>query len=276
MCKNQDAFFLDTSTQINKTWEDESVRKYLNNELSQKECYSSVYVRNQYKYRIIKDTVIAYNIIVQANTLEEAKERLEELHTQKIIKELPLKVFKRYFQDLNSKKRVLKRIELLIESKWKDYFFGNIKQHLFDLTKCKYANGEAYKSKNFYIDINDKCPEDCNVCDFLDTRQKDLKVFADIGEDVLDNAIDPKGTLKKAQEVSLSILNGDSPHGKHCKAISDAIIAIEARDSCPGITIHSMDNDFDLLGSVLGIDTKVQTIHFIKKQVDSKGTLSTD
>ncbi|MEK0337137.1 MAG: hypothetical protein QQN41_06855, partial [Nitrosopumilus sp.] len=62
MVDGDGAFFLDTSTQISKTWEDEKIRHYLNNELSQKPCYSSVYVKNEYKLKILKEAILVHRV----------------------------------------------------------------------------------------------------------------------------------------------------------------------------------------------------------------------
>ena len=75
MVGGEEAFFLDTSTQISKTWEDEKIRSYLNKELTQKPCYSSIYVKNEYKLRILNDTILVHNITADSGTLDEAKSR---------------------------------------------------------------------------------------------------------------------------------------------------------------------------------------------------------
>ena len=66
MVDRDEAFFLDTSTQISKTREDEKIRRYLNKELSQKPCYCSVYVKNEYKLNILNDTILVHTIIVDS------------------------------------------------------------------------------------------------------------------------------------------------------------------------------------------------------------------
>ncbi len=73
------AFFLDTSTQISKTWEDEKIRCNLNKELSQKPCYSSIYVKNEYKLKVLKEAVLVHRVIVDSGTLDEAEFRLDDL-----------------------------------------------------------------------------------------------------------------------------------------------------------------------------------------------------
>ena len=260
MAEREGAFFLDTSTQIYKHWEDDKIKLFLSRKLSQKNCYSSLYVKNEYKYRILNDSVEVYNTIVSSDTLREAESRL---NATKGPDSLPYRVFKRYFRDLKTKVRVLKRIEQLIESTWKHHFGTYIKSQLFDLIECKHAQNDPSKRGKFYIDIREPCPSDCKIVEFLTTRHSDLKLLNNINTSKLDSASDPYGILQKSQKISGEILNGASPHGDRCKAISDSIISIEARDSHPSIIIFSMDSDLKLLCKVLNIPTFVRLRHEI-------------
>lgn len=260
MVEREGSFFLDTSTQINKNWEDDKIKLFLSRELSQKYCYSSVYVKNEYKYRILNDSVKVYNTIVSSDTLKEAESRLNATLGSD---SLPYKVFKRYFRELKLKERVLKRIEQLIDSTWQKHFGTYIKSDLFDLIECKHAQNEPSKRGKFYLDITEKCPSDCNIGGFLSTRQSDLKLLNNIDTSKLNSATDPYETLRNTQKVSGELLNGALPNGDRCKTISDSIISIEARDSHPGIIIHSMDSDLKLLCEVLKIPACVHLRHEI-------------
>ena len=102
MLEKDGSFFLDTSTQIGKHWEDDRIKLFLSRELPKKHCYSSVYVKNQYKYRILNDSIEVYNTIVASDTIEEAEKRL---NATKGPDSLPYKVFRRYFMDLKSNEK---------------------------------------------------------------------------------------------------------------------------------------------------------------------------
>lgn len=266
------AFFLDTSTQISKTWEDEKISRYLNNELSQKPRYSSVYVKNEYKLKILKEAILVHNVIVDSVTLDDALSRLDYI-MKKIDRgpdELPYKVFRRLFKQYHSKKPFLKKLEKIIESTWLNYFYGDIQKTLFSLVECKSAQEEPYKKENHYFPITSRC-YGCNIKDFLRSQQSELKILSNIDDKKLDRVNDPKGTLTKIKFVSTNILEGTSPLGKHCKEISDAVISIEAKVSCPTIIIHSMDSDFRLLGEFLSISTCVHSKHEILRNQQNSG-----
>ena len=62
--------------------------------------------------------------------------------------------------------------------------------------------------------------------------------------------------MKKIKEEAQAIVGGKSPHGEPCRTISDAVISIEARDSYPSITIHTMDYDFELLKNILNTQVR--------------------
>lgn len=249
------AFFFDTSIQISRTWEDEKINLYLKNELYQNPCYSSVYVKNEYKHNILNNAILVYNIIVDSVNLDEAESRLDVL-MKKIGRrpdELPYKLFRRFFKQYSRKPPFLKKLEKLIESEWLNFFLGNIRKSLFNLVKCNSAQDDPYKKGNHYIGITGKCSSCCEIDDFLKSQQSALKILSKIDDTKLDRMHDPKGTLKKIKSVSTSILGGKSPHGKPCKEISDAVISIEAKASDPTIILHSMDSDFKLLGEVFDI-----------------------
>jgi len=267
MSDGDGAFFLDTSIEISKIWEDEKIRRYLNNKLSQKPCYSSVYVKNEYKKNILNDAILVYNITVDSGTLDEAESRLGGLMKQigRRPDELPYKLFRRFFQEYNRKPPFLTKLEKLIELEWLNFFLGNIRKSLFNLVKCNSAQDDPYKKGNHYIGITSKCSSGCEIYEFLNSQQSALKILSTIDDMKLDRMNDPKGTLKKIKSVSTSILGGTSPHGKPCKEMSDAVITIEAEASCSGIIIHSMDADFQLLGEVLNVSTCVHSKHKILK-----------
>ena len=261
MVDGDGAFFLDTSTQISITWEDEKIRRYLDNELSQKPRYSSVYVKNEYKLKILNDAILVYNVTVDSGTLDEAESRLDNLmkKLRRRPDELPYKVFRRLFKEYNSKKPFLRKLEKLIESTWSNYFYGNIKKLLFNLVKCNSAQDDPYKEGNQYIGITSKCSSGCEIDDFLKSQQSYLNVLSNINNAKLDIMNDPEGILQKIKSVSTAILGGTSAHGKPCKEMSDAIISIEAKVSYPTIILYSMDSDFKLLCEVLNIPSCVHT-----------------
>lgn len=266
MVDGDGAFFLDTSTQISKTWEDEKIRHYLNNELSQKPCYSSVYVKNEYKLKILKEAILVHRVIVDSGTLDEALPRLDDImkRMDRGLDELPYKVFRRLFKKHNSKKPFLRELEKIIELTWKNYFYGHVKKTLFNLVECTAAQDDPHKNnEDFYVGITSRCSFDCNIDDFLKSQQSALNVLSNIDNTKLDRMNDPKGTLQKIKSISIAILGGKSPHGKPCKEMSDAVISIEAKASCPTIILHSMDSDFKLLGDVLNIPTCVHSKHKI-------------
>ena len=261
------AFFLDTSIQISKIWEDDNISGYLKKELSQKPCYSSVYVKNEYKLNILNDAIIVHTIIVDSGTLDEAESRLDNLMKQigRRPDELPYKIFRRFFRQYNSKPPLLKKLEKLIEAEWLNFFLGNIRKSLFNLVKCNSAQDDPYKKGYHYIGITSKCSSGCEIDDFLKSQQSALEILSKIEDTKLDRMNDRQGTLKNIKSVSTAILGGISPHGKPCKEMSDAVISLEAKASDPTIILHSMDSDFKLLGEVLNIPTCVHSIPEILK-----------
>ena len=265
MVGGDEAFFLDTSTQISKTWEDEKIRSYLNKELSQKPCYCSVYVKNEYKLNILNDTILFHTITVDSGTLDEAESRLDGLMKRigRRSDELPYKIFRRFFKEYSRKAPFLRKLEKLIELEWLNYFLGNIRKSLFNLVKCNSAQDDPYKKGDHYIGITSKCSSGCEIHDFLKSQQSALKILANIDDAKLDRMNDPQGKLQKIKSISIAILGGKSAHGKPCKEMSDAVISIEAKASYPTIILHSMDSDFKLLGEVLNIPTCVHSKHEI-------------
>jgi hypothetical protein len=265
MADGADAFFLDTSIQISRQWEDEKIRRYLNKELSQKPCYCSVYVKNEYKLNILNDTILVHTITVDSGTLDEAKSRLDALMKEmgRRPDELPYKIFRRLFNEYRRKAPFLRKLEKLIEQEWLNFFLGNIKKSLFNLVQCNSAQYEPYKKGDHYFGITSKCSPGCEIEEFLKSHQTSLSLLSKMGNVTLDKMNDPKDTLKDIKAASTAILKGAPPQGKHCREMSDAVISIEAKASDPTIILHSMDADFKLLGKVLNIPTRVHSKHKI-------------
>lgn len=256
MAVGDESYFLDTSTQIKKHWGDEKIKLPLTQELSDKRgrCYCSIYVRNEYKYRVLTDSILVYNTIVKSKNLGKAKKNLDEAIGRE---ELPYKVFRRYFKQFKTKERILTRLERLIELGWKYDFSTYINRKLFDIVKCKFAQDDPCKKGQIYKGIIDKCPSNCDICNFLSVRHDDLELLSNIDTTKLDQTVDPKSTLRDTQRVASEILSGTRPNSDHCRTISDSIISIEARDSHREIILLSMDADFGKLGKVLSIPTRV-------------------
>jgi hypothetical protein len=263
------AFFLDTSTQISRKWEDEKISSYLNKELSQKTCYSSVYVKHEYKLRILNDAILVYNTTVDSGTLDEAKSRLDNLMKRlgRRPDELPYKVFSRLLKEYSSKKPFLRKLEKIIELSWSNYFYGHIKKTLFKLVECKSSQDDPYKNEtgDYYVGITSRCSSDCKIDVFLKSQHCGLKILANIPNSKLDKLNDPKGILNKIKSVSTAILGGKSPRGKPCKELSDAVISMEAKASDPTIILHSMDSDIKLICDVLNIPVLLRLKHKILK-----------
>ena len=78
-----------------------------------------------------------------------------------------------------------------------------------------------------------------------------LQNLAETDPDESKQPTDPKGTIQRIRAEAQSILKGKSPRNERCRIVSDAVISIEARDSYPGITIHTMDSDFENLKKIL-------------------------
>lgn len=265
------AFFLDTSTQISKTWEDEKIKNHINKELSKKSCYSSEYVKNEYKLKLLKEAILVHRVIVDSSDLDQAQSRLDDIMKRMNRKpdELPYKVFRRYFNQYKSKKPFLTTLEKIIESAWQNFFIGNIKKNLFNLIGCKAAEDDPCKNKgNYYLPIDRKC-SDCKINEFLESQKNALTTLSKINDTKYDRINDPKGTLQKIKSASISVLEGKSPLGKLCKEMSDAVISLEAKACCPEIILHSMDSDFKLVGEILGIPTCVHSKHKILKDLKS-------
>lgn len=155
-----------------------------------------------------------------------------------------------------SKNPLLKYLRRLIEADWEDFFYDTVSRSLADMTNCiRGADAPKYE-QTYYFTIPSKCPNDCKICDFWRSKQKDLENLAAIDTAAFTQTDDPKGTMNKSKAEAAAVLGGKSPHGDPCRTLSDAVISIEARDSYPGITIHTMDYDFELMKKIL--NTKVR------------------
>jgi len=249
-------YFLDTSTLISRDWDDPPVKARVQGDLHNKECYSSVYVRCQYKTRIVKSLIFVHTLVKTSKSFEEAKKRIERNRGDP--DDLTYQVAMRLFRFAKTTEEVTRRLERMIESDWRVQFDVAVRHDLCDLTKCKLGDGAPRRRDGCYWDI-DKCPGECGIHEFWIKQAKDLQILAKL--DVTSGARqnDYKGTISKVQTQARKIIEKrESPQGKACtEALDDSIIAIEARECHPGITVHTRDHDFEVLKSFLCIDVKV-------------------
>lgn len=258
--QHSDLYFLDTSTQINRHWADEQISREVRTDLSGKSLRCSIYVERQYRYRVL-NALISFHIFVTAEedeeNIEQAKKRLEECKHKIAIDDLVYNVGKRLFKKYNSKKPLLRYLRRLIEVDWENFFYDAVSKPVCDMTSCTYGADAPKYEQGYYLTIPAKCPTNCKICDFWRSKQKDLENLSAIDTTMFTQTNDPKGTMAEIQKEACAICGGKSPHGDPCRTLSDAVISVEARDSYPNITIHTMDSDFDLLKNILNAQVRL-------------------
>jgi len=259
MNNSKEYYFLDTSTQINRHWADEEIKNKIRADLFKKILRCSIYVEREYRTKVLNTLINIYNILRKHEDIEAAKKRTEKLKQDGIFDTLTYNVIRRLFKRFNSIKPILRRLRSLIEGAWENLFYdGGIPSALADMTGCtRGAEAPQKLPQGYYLSISThKCPDNCNISDFWKTKHSDLQNLAGINLGSFTQTNDPKATMEKIQQQAQAILDGKSPYNGSCRIMSDAVISIEARDSYPGIKIHTMDHDFELLKEIL--NTKVR------------------
>jgi hypothetical protein len=198
-----------------------------------------------------------YTFVTSSEDVREAKERLEACKHNIAIDHIVYNVAKRLLDKYNSKIPLLRYLRKIIEVDWKNFFYdGGVPKALCDMTNCvRGADAPSYEA-GYYLTITDECPTNCKISDFWKTKQTDLQNLSQIDTSKFTGIKDPKRTMSKTKQEAQAILGGKSPHGEPCRNLSDTVISIEARDGYPGITIHSMDYDFELLKDVLNTQVR--------------------
>lgn len=250
-------YFLDTSTQIGRRWADEETGQKVRADLFGKKLRCSIYVEREYRYRVLNQLIKFHIFVTSSKGIQEAEQRLEKCRREIAIDELFYNIGKILFRKYNSKKPLLRYLRRLIEVDWENFFYDTVPKSLADMTNCtRGANAPKYEH-GYYFPISKKCPNNCKICDFWQAKQDDLRNLAQIRTANFTKTSDPDGTMTIIQNEAQSILSGKSPHGEPCRTLSDSVISIEARDSYPGITIHTMDSDFELLKDVLNTQVRL-------------------
>ncbi len=249
-------YFLDTSTLISRDWDDPPVKAKVQSDLHNKECYSSVYVRCQYQTRIVNSLIFIHTLVKTCRSFEEAQKRIEKNRGDP--DDLTYQVAIRLFRFAKTTEEVTHRLERWIESDWRVQFDAAVGHELCDLTKCRLGDGAPRRRDGHYWAI-DRCPGECGIHDFWVQQAKDLQILAKLDAACGAGPKDYKGTLSKVQSQARKIIEEqESPQGKACtEALDDSIIAIEARECHPGITVHTRDHDFEVLKPFLRIDVRV-------------------
>ena len=244
-------YFLDTSTQINRHWADEQISRQVQSDLAGSKLRSSIYVERQYRCRVLNAFISAHVFVATSDDIEEAKKRLENCRDAIGIDDLFYKILRRLFRRYNSKKPLLRYLKKLIEVDWQNFFYDTVQKPLCDITNCTKGTDFPQCRQGYYLTIPNRCPPNCKICEFWKAKKEDLQNLAETDPDESKQPADPKGTIQRIRAEARSILEGKSPRNERCRIVSDAIISIEARDSYPGITIHTMDSDFENLKKVL-------------------------
>jgi DNA-binding Lrp family transcriptional regulator len=242
-------YFLDTSSQIARHWTDKHTKETVQSDLSGNKLRCSIYVEREYRCKILNSLIVIYSIVKQSKSLDDsladAENRLDKLRKDGVLEEFIYKIGKRLLRKYNSQKPLLKYLGKLIEVDWENYFYDRVPRSLCDMTGCsRGADAPEYKG-DYYLSIEQKCPTNCKIQDFWKSKEADLKNLAQTV------TVDAKGTMQAIRTEAEAVLSGKDPHDNPCRVLSDAVISIEARDGYPGITIHTMDADFEHLRPVL-------------------------
>lgn len=250
-------YFIDTSTQISRHWDDEDTARKVRADLFGKQLRCSIYVEREYRCKILYSLIYVHILVKQSESVKEADYRLENLKND--IEELIYKIGKRLFRKYKSRKPILRRLEMQIEFGWKHRFYDGLSAStLCDMTNCtRGAEAPKKSERGYYFQIRRECADNCKICDFWQAKQGDLQNLAQVDTSNLTKNNDPKGTMRKIQKEAQDILNGKIPYGDPCRIVSDAVISIEARDSYPSITIHTMDYDLELLKGILNTEVRL-------------------
>lgn len=252
--QNPGSYFLDTSTQINRHWADEETSQKVRADLLGSKLQCSIYVEREYRCRVLNTLISLHTFVTSSKDIQEAEKRLQKCKQD--IDSLVYNVGKLLLKKYNSKEPLLKYLKRLIEVDWENFFYDAVCKSLCDMTNCNRGADAPKYEQGYYLTIPAKCPDNCKICDFWKLKQADLQNLAQIDTSKFTKTNDPKDIMNKTQSEARAILGGKSPHGEPCRIVSDAVISIEARDSYPGITIHTMDSDFELLKNIL--NTKVR------------------
>ena len=244
-------YFLDTSTQISRHWADEKISRQVRSDLAGGSLRCSVYVERQYRYRVLNALITAHVFVTASGDIQEAEKRLDRCRDEIGIDELVHQVLRRLFRKYNSKKPLLRYLKRLIEVDWQNFFYYAVPKPLCDMTNCSRGADAPQYRQGYYLTIPKRCPQNCKICEFWKAKEEDLQNLAATDPDESKQPTDPKGTIQRIRAEAQSILQGKSPRNERCRIVSDAIISIEARDSYPGITIHTMDSDFENLKKIL-------------------------
>jgi len=208
---------------------------------------------------VLNTLISVHTFVAASKDIQEAEERLQKC--KQFMDALVYKVSKRLLKKYNSKKALIRYLEKLIEVDWENFFYDGVPRSLCDMTNCTRGADAPKYQHGYYLTIRTKCPNNCKICDFWKSKEEDLRNLGAIDPDMFTQTDDPKGTMGKIQNEAQSILGGKSPHGNACRNVSDAVISIEARDGYPGITIHTMDYDFELLKNILNTQVRLFKVY---------------
>jgi hypothetical protein len=249
-------YFLDTSTVIAFHWGTPETRVKVMADLSGAGRQSSVYVKCQYKTRILNSAILAHTLAESSSTLDDARQRAEKLKGE--FDSLAYEVLRRLFNVCETKDKLVRRLERMICVDWRNQFVAVVGNDLCDLTRCTLASDAPKQSGKFYENIGKGCPANCGISAFWIEKGYDLAVLASLDPKAYDGANDPKGTIRAILEQARRLRDGKSAHGSPCRQVLDDVtIAIEARDSYEDTVIHSMDHDFELLSPHLDVRVRV-------------------
>ena len=260
--------FLDTATQIARHWHSDSKREKIKTELEERNLYSSVFVKSEYKSTLLRAAIGLYNLLIRFKDLNRALRESDDYENAEIagIKLTP-NVQKRIQQVghwmleyCNYEEQKL-RLEDLIEDVWEGQFHRGLNEPLIDETGCVYTEGAPEMGESgAYNPIDVSCtikkPAKCRIREFWDNHRIQLEVLANMNLNSI--KAEPKDTdeLEKVKEHAGRIINGESPHGRRCTVhLSDAIICIESTHCPEVVAVHSTNKKhFRPLGEVLGVE----------------------
>jgi len=222
-----ETIFLETTIQIDKTFQTAARRLRIAENLQGKTIITSTYVLGEYKTTFLKACVVFYNLLFDADTVAEALQRLSRALPRDRDYRRCVMLFAFLLEESGTEKdRLLIRLQRLLEGELARKFYQGV-DLVINPTDCFLSRISAKKEGNRYLLINDSCRKNlsqCDICKFWETNRKSLQKVVEGLKTQGD-----KDLQEKAQVGGETLENLSEALGRrNCSTLADIIIALEA------------------------------------------------
>ncbi len=259
-------WFLETSVPRNLFFGHSLQREDVKKHLGRAKCWSSHYVRMEYKRSVVKTLIDLYHVALEEDSPSDALTFFSQSYKIREAKTVLSAVGELAKEPdiLNNKEKFLIKLQMLIASA--ERHLDNVVEFVKNETDCPLAKASTSKNYKTFLD-EISCRTNCDVDSLWHKSKPQIRQLTSVEARADHGSND--GFTKHLQVVESAIDNPSAPKSiLNCKKVGDFVIALEMPR---GLRMLTTDRAFEAICAVLKKDfVRLRSLSELRRERDAQ------